>query len=72
MTITLLGRHLTRTVAVAARGRVSQELGEWGVSGDFGVEVACGASVCAASLVMWDQAMQRPNTSVPLTGCAAR
>ena len=66
--VEVLGQDIVRTVRVAPRARVVQELGDWGAAGEFGVEVACG-TVCAASLVLWDAGYQRPNTSVPVVGC---
>lgn len=69
--VELLGANIIRTVSVPPRSRVVQELGGWGASGEFGVEVACD-TVCASSLVLWDRDYQRPNTSVPMVGCEAR
>lgn len=66
--VTLLGLPIGRTVRVAPRARQAAELGDWGATGEFGVEVRCD-TVCAAALVMWDKSYQRPNTSVPLLGC---
>lgn len=69
--VSLLGTPITRALTLPPRSRQAVELGSWGASGDFGVEVSCGA-VCAASLVMWDAAMRESNVSVPLTGCVER
>ena len=66
--VSVLGRDIARTVSVPPRGRVSVELGTWGLRGDFGVEVVCG-SVCAASLVMWDGAFKVAHESLPVVGC---
>lgn len=69
VTVAILGRDVTRAITVPARGRLSVELGEWGLSGDFGVEVRCGGPVCAASLVMWDQKFATAHESSPIVGC---
>lgn len=69
MTVALLGTTITRTLTLAARSRLVVELGSWGASGDFGVEVACG-STCAAALTMWDRQMATAHESVPVLGCA--
>lgn len=69
--VEVVGLGIVRTLTVAPRSRVAQEVGEWGAAGEFGVEVQC-QTVCAASLVMWDKGYQRPNTSVPLVGCEAQ
>jgi len=66
--VALLGLNIVRTLTVPARGRLSQELGTWGASNDFGVEVQCG-SVCAASLAMWNRQFNVAHESVPLVGC---
>ena len=68
--VTVLGRDVVRTVTVPARGRVAQELGAWGVSGDFGLEVRCD-TVCAAALTMWNRQMTVAHESVPMVGCEA-
>lgn len=66
--VELLGRGVVRTLSVPARGRVAAELGTWGVTGDFGVEVKC-ATVCAASTTMWNRQFTYAHESVPLVGC---
>lgn len=69
--VSILGRDIVRTVRVPARGRVAEELGTWGLSGDFGIEVRCDL-VCAASLTMWDGPMHVAHESVPVVGCEVR
>jgi len=69
--VTLIGKNVTRTLTVPPRFRIVEELGAWNVSGDFGVEVIC-ASVCAASLAMWDAPMKTAHESIPIVGCEVR
>lgn len=72
VSVTVLGtRNVTRTVTLGARTREALDLGSWGVSGGFGVEVKCDGP-CAASLVMWDPGFTSANVSVPIVGCESR
>lgn len=70
ITVSILSRPLIKTLEVGGRSRIAVELGEWGLSGDFGVEVRC-ASVCAASLVMWNKQYTVAHESIPILGCKA-
>jgi hypothetical protein len=69
VTVTVLGASpVERRVLVPARSRSVVELGEWGVRGDFGVEVLC-EGVCVASLVMWDAGFKQAHESGGMSGC---
>lgn len=70
VTVNILGgRPLTRSFTIPARDALpGQELGSWGLDGDFSVEVLCD-TVCSAALTMWDGKYEHAHESKGDEGC---